>query len=197
MENRQESCNRLLDKITELAECKPSGILLREKDLTKEEYKKLAEQVFVICKEQQMACILHGFWDVAIELKARAVHLPMHLFRNLTHDAKKQFDVIGVSCHSLEEAKEAAKLGCTYIIAGHIFSTDCKKGIPPRGLDFLKNICENVSVPVYGIGGISGENASAVIQAGAKGVCVMSGWMQCDSSVQWWKEFQERSGMNG
>ena len=49
---------------------------------------------------------------------------------------------------------EAERLGATYVTAGHIFTTDCKKGLPPRGLDFLKNVCDAVTIPVYGIGGI-------------------------------------------
>jgi len=89
--------------------------------------------------------------------------------------------MLGASCHSLEEAKEAVELGCTYLIAGHIFATDCKKGLPGRGTEFLQSVCESVQVPVYAIGGISGENMTLVRKAGAKGGCVMSGWMQCDN----------------
>ena len=49
---------------------------------------------------------------------------------------------IGVSIHSAEEAKEAVSLGASYLTAGHIFTTDCKKGVPARGLEFLKEVCE-------------------------------------------------------
>ena len=41
---------------------------------------------------------------------------------------------------------EAERLGATYVTAGHIFTTDCKKGLPPRGLDFLKNVCDAVTI---------------------------------------------------
>ena len=98
----------------------------------------------------------------------------------MTDEQRSRLKVLGASCHSLEEALEAERLGCTYIIAGHIFATDCKKGLPGRGLDFLKSICENVSIPVYAIGGIDSSNIEAVRNAGAKGACVMSGFMQCE-----------------
>ena len=55
-------------------------------------------------------------------------------------DAKAYFEEIGVSCHSLEDALEAQQLGATYLTAGHIFETDCKKGLPGRGLDFLTSV---------------------------------------------------------
>ena len=83
-----------------------------------------------------------------------------------------------------EEAKEAERLGCTYITAGHIFLTDCKKGLPGRGLTFLQNICENVSIPVYAIGGISNENINDVRQTGAAGACIMSGFMKCNNIAE-------------
>ena len=59
------------------------------------------------------------------------------------------FNLIGVSVHSVEEAIFAEKMGAGYVTAGHIFLTDCKKGLAARGLPFLKNVCESVGIPVY------------------------------------------------
>ena len=53
------------------------------------------------------------------------------MLKNLKH-----FNIIGASTHSLEDAKIAEKLGATYITASHIFATDCKKGLEPRGWIF-------------------------------------------------------------
>ena len=68
-------------------------------------------------------------------------------------------------------------LGASYVTGGHIFATDCKKGVPPRGLDFLKAVCSSVNIPVYAIGGINGDNINSVLNAGASGACIMSGLM--------------------
>jgi thiamine-phosphate pyrophosphorylase len=70
------------------------------------------------------------------------------------------------------------ELGADYVCAGHIFETDCKKGVPPRGLSFLRDICAQSPVPVYAIGGIREENENKAIEQGAAGVCVMSGAMK-------------------
>lgn len=75
-------------------------------------------------------------------------------FAKITDEEKKKFTKIGISIHSVEEAKEAEQLGASYLTAGHIYATDCKRGLPPRGLGFLKEVCREVSIPVYGIGGI-------------------------------------------
>ena len=88
------------------------------------------------------------------------------------------FDMIGVSVHSKEEALDAVRLGATYLIAGNVFETDCKKGLSGKGVDFLKEICENSSVPVYGIGGINDENTKMVQETGAMGECRMSYYMK-------------------
>ena len=61
--------------------------------------------------------------------------------------------------------------------AGHVFETDCKKGLPGRGLAFVQEVVQAVDIPVYGIGGICAANAPDVVRAGASGVCVMSGFM--------------------
>ena len=88
------------------------------------------------------------------------------------------FDLIGVSVHSVEEAIFAEKMGAGYVTAGHIFLTDCKKGLAARGLPFLKNVCESVGIPVYAIGGITPDHVDAGLGAGAAGFGVMSGIMR-------------------
>jgi len=96
----------------------------------------------------------------------------------------KEFEEIGASVHSVNEAKEAEKLGATYLIAGHIFLTDCKKGVPPKGLSFLKEVCDSVKIPVFAIGGITKEQLENVLNTGAKGVCVMSEAMTCLNPIE-------------
>lgn len=160
---------------------------MREKDLSEEEYQALAEKILTICQKQKMQCILHTHTNVARKLAYNAIHLPMPILRTLPEKERDAFQILGASCHSLEEAVEAEKLGCTYITAGHIYETDCKKGLPGRGIGFLKKICETVSIPVYAIGGINPENICEVKKAGAAGGCIMSGWMQCEDVREYLK----------
>lgn len=85
---------------------------------------------------------------------------------------------IGTSIHSVEDAVFAESHGADYITAGHIFTTDCKKGLPRRGIDWLKSICNAVSIPVYAIGGISDANVSMLSDCNIAGYCMMSASMQ-------------------
>lgn len=178
-----------LTRIEEIANCSPSGIILREKDLTEAEYKILAEKVLEICRKHDVPCILHSFVTVASQLKCKALHLPMHILCSMTDDEIANFSVLGASCHSVDAAIEAEKLGCTYITAGHIFITDCKKGLPPRGIEFLNSVCKSVKIPVYAIGGIDSSNINLIEKSGASGACIMSGLMHCQDPQQYLSKF--------
>ena len=175
--NRKLCCDDFLVRIERIAASHPTGIILREKDMLQEAYETLAAAIIEICDRHDVRCILHSFPDVAISLHAQAIHLPLHLLRKMTQEQKSQFTDIGASCHSVEDALEAQSLGCTYITAGHVFETDCKKGLPGRGLDFLRNVCAAVDIPVYGIGGIDADNIVLIRDAGANGACLMSSLM--------------------
>ncbi|MGM9564787.1 thiamine phosphate synthase [Evtepia sp.] len=188
--NRSLCSGDFLQRLEKIAAAKPAGIVLREKDLSETEYKELARRVLLICREHQVPCILHSFVGAAMELGGDAIHLPLPILRTMTDDQKASFRTIGASCHSVEEALEAQRLGCTYLTAGHIFETDCKKGLPGRGLDFLNRVCQQVSIPVYAIGGISAGNLGAVRRAGAQGACIMSGLMQCENVSAYFTELE-------
>ncbi|MFQ9345570.1 MAG: thiamine phosphate synthase [Coprococcus sp.] len=100
----------------------PDALVLREKDLSPQEYKELAEQVLEICRGISGSCILHSFWKEALELGCNQIHLPLHLLRGLDLEAKKKFRVIGTSIHAVEEAVEAQSLGATYLTAtAHLY----------------------------------------------------------------------------
>lgn len=154
------------------------AILLREKDLTEREYLELAEKVLSICKSHNRRCILHTYYKAAKELGCKEIHLPLPLMQKMREEGEKEwFTTVGTSVHSLKQANLAMHLQADYMTAGHIFETDCKKGLPGRGLSFLsKVVCES-EVPVYGIGGISADNAGQIMETGAAGVCIMSGFM--------------------
>ena len=154
-------------------------MIVREKDLPEAQYRMLASEILDVCGACGTSCILHTFADTAENLGAQALHLPLGMLRSLPQRQRAQFPVLGASCHSLEDVEEAADLGCTYVTLGHIFATDCKKGVPPRGIALLEEVCVQSPVPVYAIGGISPENLREVQEAGASGACLMSSLMTC------------------
>ena len=161
-----------------MLDTRPDMLILREKDLDEEGYEKLAASVKTLCERSETQLILHSYPSVARKLGVSAIHMPLAGFTAMREEEKAQFTVRGASVHSVEDALRAERAGATYVTAGHIYETDCKKGLPGRGLDFLKDVCAAVQIPVYAIGGIDETNEDACIAAGADGVCMMSGYMK-------------------
>lgn len=80
--------------------------------------------------------------------------------------------LIGRSVHNLDGARQAEEAGANFIIAGHVFDTPSKEGEPGNGIDWLREITSEVSVPVIAIGGITTANVVEVVDAGVYGVAV-------------------------
>lgn len=166
-------CDNFLECIESLHKNK-IPVILREKDLSLTAYTRLAADVKEICPD----VIAHYYPEAAKDVGIDKIHLPLHL---MNKDIRNEFSTVGISVHSVDEAIEAQNMGADYVTAGHIFRTDCKKDLKPRGIDFLKTVAKSVHIPVYAIGGIKPENISKIVNTGAKGCCIMSGFMKCDN----------------
>ncbi|MCL2530661.1 MAG: thiamine phosphate synthase [Oscillospiraceae bacterium] len=163
--NRALCSGDFMQQIEKALQSKPWGLLLREKDLAPAQYAELAARVAPLCRA-------HGVRLIAYQPHAGDfVHMPFS-------QVKPVSQLFSVSVHSVEEAIAAQALGTAFVIAGHIFATQSKPGLPPRGLDFLHAVCDSVTVPVFAIGGITDENAQACLAAGAAGFCRMSAWFK-------------------
>ena len=161
-----------------------TALTLREKDLDKSKYLNLVKKIYPICKKYKINLILHQNYDLNLDEKynIEGIHLSYNVFKSLEENIKtgliKKYKKIGVSIHSLEEAKEVEILGANYVVAGHIFKTDCKKDLEPRGLKFIQELSLILTIPIFAIGGIDEKNSLSVINSGAFSVCMMSNLMK-------------------
>ena len=160
----------------------PNALILREKDLSTEEYRQYAQRVMKICARERVPFFIHSHVEVAKDLGCNAIHFSIPKLRE-NRKFLEYFQQISVSCHSLEDAIEAQESGATQLILGNIFETDCKKGLPGKGLEFLAEVASHVDIPVYAIGGINPDNLGAVMQYGAAGGCMMSGFMRMNTTT--------------
>ncbi|KAA9022582.1 thiamine phosphate synthase [Niallia endozanthoxylica] len=186
--NRKLCKQDFLAQIDQLAKGKPHSIMLREKDLELDEYEALAIQVNDICKHHNVPLIINQNISVANKLRLTNIQLSMENLRKYQCELQS-FNRIGASVHSAEEAKEAVSLGATHLIAGHVFSTDSKKRVPPRGISFLKDVCDSVNIPVFAIGGIKRYHVKEILATGAKGYCIMSEAMTSPHPVRLANDF--------
>ena len=179
---RQDPQEAFLKQLERLFSLDLKAVVLREKDLSPEEYLKLAEKVKEIAGEApRCRLILHKYPEAAEKLGIDAVHLPLKMLRELWESCPERlygFQTVGTSVHSAEEARIARQCGATYCFAGNIYETTCKPGLEGRGLAWLREVAEAVPVPVYGIGGITPERIKEILETGAAGGCMMSGAMR-------------------
>ena len=151
-------------------------IQLRVKEATTRELIAWGVEIRTLCHAAGACFIVNDRVDVALACGADGMHLgqqdmPCSLARKLFGKDM----LIGVSASTVAEALQAEQDGADYIGFGHIYPTNSKeKPHPPVGLSTLQQVAKAISLPIVAIGGISGENASAVIEAGASGIAVIA-----------------------
>ncbi|MFI3243550.1 MAG: thiamine phosphate synthase [Akkermansia sp.] len=156
---------------------KPDLLVLREKDISDESYQALAQQVQHFCQQQGVVFFCNGHVSQARAIRCKRIQLGMPDWESYAGHLG-DFEEVWVSVHSLEEAQRAAAQGAHALIFGHVYLTDCKKGLPARGIDQLRDIVAAVNIPVYAIGGIESRHMGDLQRAGAAGACRMSYWMK-------------------
>jgi thiamine-phosphate pyrophosphorylase len=82
--------------------------------------------------------------------------------------------LVGVSCHSVGEARQAEAAGASYVFFGPVFETPAKKQFgAPQGVQRLAEVCHSVRIPVIAIGGVSGPQGLECLGAGASGIAAI------------------------
>ncbi|MEH7459496.1 thiamine phosphate synthase [Bacillus sp. JJ1127] len=162
--------------------------------LTGNERLQFAKQLQALCKEYGVPFIVNDDVELAIELDADGVHVGQD-DEGITSVREKMGDkIVGVSAHTIEEARFAIASGADYLGVGPIFPTNTKKDTKAvQGTEGLRHFREEgIRVPIVGIGGITIENAFSVIEAGADGVSVISAISLADSAYESTKELAQQ-----
>lgn len=129
--------------------------------------------------------------DVAALCEADGVHLgqedlPPEQARALLGEAR----IIGYSTHDREQAVEAARSSADYIAIGPVFLTATKKNPDPVvGVEMVSEVRRMTTKPLVAIGGVTMENAPAVLAAGADAVAVVSDLLRAPDIEQRARQF--------
>ena len=119
--------------------------------------------------------VVNADWQRAVGFGARHIHLPeLSAPVGVIRHHLGPGALVGKSAHSVEAALKAASQGADYILVGTIFASPSHPDIEPAGLDFLREVCAAVSIPILAIGGVMPENLGECIRTGAAGVAVLS-----------------------
>jgi thiamine-phosphate pyrophosphorylase len=183
----------LLEKIAAAAAAGADFLQIREKDLPSDELLALIREAIrtVQTAASRTRVIVNDRLDLALAGGAAGVHLgwesaPPRDVLNWCRqgNAPAEF-LVGVSCHSIEEAREADGMGASYAFFGHVFATPSKRQFgSPQSLAELAKVCRAVQIPVLAIGGVNLGNAADCLRAGAAGVAAIRLFQQpTDSEV--------------
>ena len=126
---------------------------------------------------------VHNFADFALRAGERNLWLPLGVLRSFSaargaEFLRANFKKLVASCHGEAEAREALELGASAICLSHIFATDCKAGLAPKGLNLIRAVRGFYDGEIYALGGITPRNFASVLRAGADRIAVMSSAMR-------------------
>lgn len=148
---------------------------LREKELSDDDFLEEAIEIGELCRNYNVPFIINDNIDIAVKCKADGVHVGQSDMS--AKDVRKIIGndmILGVSAQTVEQAVEAVENGADYLGVGAVFSTSTKLDADSVSFDTLKDICENVAVPVVAIGGISEYNILKLKGSGIDGVALVS-----------------------
>lgn len=152
-----------------------SIVQLREKCASSLEFYEIAKEVKKITDKYNVPLIINDRIDIALAIDASGVHLgqsdiPCSIARKILPKGK----IIGVSAHNLNEAEKALKDGADYLGCGAVFNTSTKKDVTTLSYEGLKEITDNINIPIVAIGGINENNIITLKGSGINGVAVVS-----------------------
>jgi thiamine-phosphate pyrophosphorylase len=167
--------------LRQLLQGRAKMIQLRAKAMSSRDFIQLAQKARDLTIPFDCKLIVNDRIDIALGSAADGVHLgqedlPLEVGRKLLGDR-----LIGISTHSLEQAKEAEANGADYIGFGPIFGTATKNtGYTARGVEMLARVRAAVALPIIAIGGITEANIQEVWRAGADSAAIISDILKAD-----------------
>jgi len=170
-----ESDNNFLDASEAALMGGVRALQLREKNLTDCELIELGSQLRILTSNYNARLIINSRADIAKKIDADGVHLTESCAH--ANEIKSAFPglIVGVSTHSLEGAHIAEAQGADYITFSPIYATPSKANYgPPQGLGLLRQVSQEVNLPVLALGGITLHRVSECLDQGAFGVALIS-----------------------
>jgi thiamine-phosphate pyrophosphorylase len=150
-------------------------VQLRDKDAPAGRVLPVAERLLARARRAGVIFIVNDRVDVAVAVGADGVHLgqddlPARRARPLLRAGM----LLGISTHDVAQAHAARDAGANYIAVGAMFATTTKSDFQLVGPGLVRKLRADIRVPLVGIGGITHDNVTDVIRAGADGVAVVS-----------------------
>jgi thiamine-phosphate pyrophosphorylase len=164
-------------------------IQLRGKKQSIDELVDLAEELHELTSQSSTPLMVNDHAEIAQRVPVEGVHVGQDDDSiELVRRKARRAIMVGKSTHSLEQAHAAQRDGADYIGFGPIFETPTKPNYAPIGLSDIKHVHEEVSLPIFCIGGIKIDNLEQVISAGARRIAIVSGLLKAPDIAEYARE---------
>ena len=153
-------------------------IQLRAKIWPLSEVRATAERLLPVLERANVGLVINDYPQLAREINAPLCHLGQEDFfdagfNHVSEIAPSNLQ-IGLSSHAPEQAQRAVAAGAAYVAIGPIYATATKPTARPVTLEYVRWAAANLNLPWFAIGGINLQNLDAVLEAGARRICVVS-----------------------
>lgn len=184
----------LMEQVEEALKGGITFLQLREKELSEEEFLAEAREIKALASQYQVPFVINDNLEIAKLSDADGVHLgqgdlPVEEARRMLGEEK----IIGVSAHTVEEARAAQQKGADYLGVGAVCRTATKSDATVVSYEEIQKICDAVSIPVVAIGGIHQENIKDLKGTHVDGVAVVSAIFGAEDVKEASKELLKRS----
>ncbi|MBI5678327.1 MAG: thiamine phosphate synthase [Planctomycetes bacterium] len=181
----------VLETLQEVIKGGADAVQLREKTMSDGEFLALAKEFRRITSQSKILFIVNDRAEIAKKVDADGLHIGQS---DLTiHCARKiiGYDrILGVSTHTIVQARKAQLEGADYISVGPLFPTITKDYEPPVGLDYLKEVKREITIPFVAIGAINHENLNEILLAGGLRVAICSAIICSNDILQTTRSFK-------
>lgn len=175
-------------------------IQLRAKTSSHAEIRRMAEVIAPVLRKANVGLVINDHLAIAREVGADICHLGQEDFFDAGHKSVEELKIknaklkIGLSTHASAQAERAIAAGADYVAIGPIYATGTKPTAKPVTLEYVRWAAAHVKVPWFAIGGINLQTIDAVLEAGAKRICVVSAILNAPDVAKACAEFRKRLG---
>lgn len=189
-------------------------IQLRAKDLPAEAVLRMAERLLPVTEPAGVWLVINDHPGVACAVGAPLCHLGQEDFFDAGYTHVDQIIrplaaecgsaagrgggkhlapfAVGLSSHAPEQAERAVRAGAAYVAIGPVYATPTKPGVRAVTLDYVRWAAKHLTLPWFAIGGVTLETLDAVLEAGARRVCVVSAILNSSDITRTCQAFKQR-----
>lgn len=184
----------LYEQVEEALKGGVTCVQLREKDLDDEAFLEEAKEIRALCRRYNVPFIVNDNVEIAVKCGADGVHVGQEDMA--AGDVRSKVGdnmILGVSVHTVEEARKAVADGADYLGLGAIFPTNTKTDVDQMKNEVLRDICNAVDVPIVAIGGLNRGNILKLAGSGVDGVALVSAIFSADNIEESCRELRKLS----